>query len=631
MAPLTGESPAAPEPEMFANRTVLVAMRTDEQSAAVADWLAYHRAEHQAEAALIVDLTRGGDPTFCATLETECPVLIVTMNSTHPASPSDGVPPGLLDLLRHRFLSAARGVAFLNVSDLLLPPAQSDRVFDRAARQPGVAIELRGLETFPWRLRQGRPAPHSDHISHRRVERRGLRSWAIAPGALEARVFWRPGVPLGLPLSKTPPLPFLRAMGVAHPGVPVNDLVRKSDLREQPNLIPLMQRVFGADPLRLPAPGHIPPRRPMERVTVVTAMKNEGPFILDWVAYNRAIGVSDILVYTNDCADGSDHLLSCLAEAGVTQRDNPYRTSGQVPQHAAFRAAEAEPVVQNADWLMTLDVDEYLNIHTGDGSLRALMGVLPEAHVISVPWRMFGNAHRHRFEDVPVTEHFVRCAPEFAPRPLQAWAFKTLYRNEGVFRRLGVHRPKGLDKAYRDSLVWADATGEPIPPSSWDTAWRMTKAQWGYTHATLNHYAVRSAESFLVKRQRGKVNRTKRDQGLAYWFRMNLNAVEDRTVHRIAPRVRAEKDRLLALPGVADAHRQAVAWHRAQIATLLQDPEYATLYRAITSPRQENLSRIATNFGSNVHALGPDVIPDDVAARDPGEPFYWTVEANRSR
>ncbi|MEO1027398.1 MAG: glycosyltransferase family 2 protein, partial [Pseudomonadota bacterium] len=131
---------------------------------------------------------------------------------------------------------------------------------------------------------------------------------------------------------------------------------------------------------------------------------------------------------------------------------------------------------------------------------------------------------------------------------------------------LGVHRPKGLVRGFRDTLVWVDATGTRLPPIVWDKAWRMSKAQWGYTYATLNHYAVRSAESFLVKRERGKVNRTKREQGLAYWFRMNHNAEEDRSILRFAARVAKEKASLLSLPGVPAAHERAVEWHQARIA-----------------------------------------------------------------
>lgn len=643
------------ETALFAGRKVLVALRDAERTEAVADWLHFHAGEQRADAALIFDRTEGGDPEFCASLDTDLTVLIVTTDrpmgqrtgpdlrapETAPAAARQAPAPqsawhspcvelGYIDLVRQRFLADAQAVAFVDIADLLLTLENSDTVFDRALSLPGSAVPLRGVETYPWRLRQGAPAPHSEHIASRRNERRRLISWAIAPAAQPADAFWRPAAPFGVPMAETAPPPFIRAMGVVYPGVPVNRIVRKADLREQPNLLALMRRAFDADPLRPPAPEAIPSRAKVNRVAIVTAMRNEGPFILDWVAHNRAIGIKDCLVYTNDCDDGTDHLLSLLAEAGVTLRDNPYRAMGKVPQHAAFRAAEDEPLVQEADWLMTLDVDEYLNIHAGQGTVADLFEAFPAAHAISVPWRMFGNADCDRFTDQPVTEQFTRCAPEYAPRPLQAWAFKTLYRNEGLFRRLGVHRPKGLAKGFRETLVWVDATGTPLPPAIWDKAWRMSKAHWGYTHATVNHYAVRSAESFLVKRDRGKVNRTKREQGLAYWFRMNHNAEKDLSIQRLAARVAVEKASLLALPGVRAAHEAAVAWHSARIAELRTEPDHAALFKQITSPRMQNLSRIATNFGANVHLVGPQVIPDDIAMREPGEPFYWTVKLSEA-
>ncbi len=641
-----------PEPDTLAGKNVLVAFRSGETAAAVADWLRYHEDRHGADAALILDRSAPSETGFAQDLKTDLPVLVVTTDlplgrtdapdlrhpDTAPAAPKRGTPPndpwhgplvehGIVDHLRWRFLSKARAVAFLQIADLMTPGPDARTLFDIAAETPGRGLSLRGIETYPWRLRQGRPAPHSDHIASRRSERRRILSWAIANGGADnPRAFWRPVQPIGIEGDDAEPLPFTRAMGVSYPGTPVNHLVRKSDLQEQETLVDLMKTAFAADPIRLPAPAAIAPRPDKGRVTIVTAMKNEGPFILDWVAHNRAIGVDHILVYTNDCDDESVALLDGLQDAGVTRRDNPYRETGKVPQYAAFRDAEDDPLVQDADWLLTLDVDEYLNIHAGDGTLEALFAAVPEAHVISIPWRMFGNADQHGFEDRPVTERFTRCAPEFAPRPLQAWAFKTLYRNAGLFRRLGVHRPKGLVKEVGNALVWVDANGSPLPPVIWDKAWRMSKAQWGYTHATVNHYAVRSAESFLVKRDRGKVNRTEREQGLAYWFRMNHNAEENLSIRRLQPRVDQEKSALLALPGVREAHERSVAWHKARITALKADPDYVTIFEQITSPRMEHLSRMATYFGANVHLLGPQVIPDDIAGRDPSEPFFWSVK-----
>ena len=44
------------------------------------------------------------------------------------------------------------------------------------------------------------------------------------------------------------------------------------------------------------------------RITALTCVKNEGPFLLEWIAFNRVIGVTDFLFYHNDCTDGTDRL-----------------------------------------------------------------------------------------------------------------------------------------------------------------------------------------------------------------------------------------------------------------------------------------------------------------------------------
>ena len=53
------------------------------------------------------------------------------------------------------------------------------------------------------------------------------------------------------------------------------------------------------------------------RILAVTTLRNEAPFIVEWVAHMRAIGVTDLLVYTNDCDDGTDALLAVLANHGI--------------------------------------------------------------------------------------------------------------------------------------------------------------------------------------------------------------------------------------------------------------------------------------------------------------------------
>ncbi len=174
-----------------------------------------------------------------------------------------------------------------------------------------------------------------------------------------------------------------------------------------------------------------------------------------------------------------------------------------------------------------------------------------------------------------------------------------------------------------DEIVWLNGSGKPLPKSMYRNAWRSTSATYGYDLVTLNHYAVRSAESFLVKRDRGRVNHVDRDQGSNYWFRMNNNYEENRSIQRMIPIVQAEMDRLLALDGVAAAHAHSVARHRTKISELKARDDYAAFYAELTSARMQTLSRLHYIFGRETYTAGPEVIPDEVVRLDHPKGFFF--------
>ena len=44
--------------------------------------------------------------------------------------------------------------------------------------------------------------------------------------------------------------------------------------------------------------------------------KNEGAFQMEWIAYHKTIGFTDIVILSNDCEDGSDEMLDHLSKSG---------------------------------------------------------------------------------------------------------------------------------------------------------------------------------------------------------------------------------------------------------------------------------------------------------------------------
>jgi len=312
-------------------------------------------------------------------------------------------------------------------------------------------------------------------------------------------------------------------------------------------------------------------------IIVVTAMRNEGPFLLEWIAHHRALGVTGFVVVTNDCDDGTDALLDLLAETGEVVHLRQSGKQGSV-QWTALKMAEETDDVRQADWVLGIDCDEFVNLRPPLASLADLIGRAGDADGIVLPWRFFGNSGQHRFSDEPVTMRFGRAVPDDALFPGVARSFKTLARwQNGPFRRLGIHRPKSKG---RTPAVWSDGSGRRLPDAFATDGKRLLLMTPRLETALvqLNHYSVRSTEDFLVKRARGLPNRAGKKIDAAYWAERNFNNVEDRTIARHRPQTGTETARLLDLPGVRQARDAAVAAHRQKIATLLADPECATLY-----------------------------------------------------
>jgi Glycosyl transferase family 2 len=546
----------------------------------------------------------------------------------------------LLEFLRHAFFPRATGVAYLDLSDWLSPPNEGHgTVFDAArAARPDPLIALTGLRAFAWKLPNSGAVHPGDHICRPFDLRAAFSRWVFCPAqARDVQQIWRPHRIIGLAAQSAPEQRLWRFVGLRHPGAAPSQLVPKSSLRENADLLALSRDIFGHDPFRVPDPEigaaviAVPAAKRGDKIVLVTAMKNEGPFLLEWIAYHRAIGVSDIIVFTNDCTDGTDRFLDLLAARGLVEHyPNPFREMGLKPQHAGFRAAEKMQTVQTADWLMTLDVDEFINVHVGDGHLRDLFAAVGDANMISCTWRLFGNSDLAHFEDEFLLRQFTRCAAKSAARPHQAWGFKTLYQNNGIFRKLGVHRPKGLQGAAVKHLNWVNGSGQAMPEKEFRSGWRSNTDTIGYDLVSLNHYAVRSTESFLVKRDRGRVNHVDRDQGGAYWFRMNHNTTQDSSIQRMIPMLEAEWAILMADPEIAAAHDHCVTCHRAKITDLMAQPAPRAFYDMLSGDRYRTLSRLLPAFGSNVFLAGPDSVPQDLVERfdtaSPPDDFYFTVD-----
>ncbi|CUH77024.1 glycosyltransferase family 2 protein [Tropicibacter naphthalenivorans] len=348
----------------------------------------------------------------------------------------------------------------------------------------------------------------------------------------------------------------------------------------------------------LPAPPYTPAdTRPIPdgstgRV-IVACMKNEAPYILEWIAYHRAIGFDNFLIYTNDCEDGTQHILTHLQSLGIVQHRDNSKWRGKSPQQHALDKALKEPIVQNAAWVAHLDVDEFINIRCGNGTVDDLLNHVPDATHIAMTWRLFGHGDVTTLQDRLVIEQFDACAPKYCPKPHTVWGFKTFFRNTGAYGKLSCHRPNKLQPGFEASVKWVNGSGVDMTDAFIKNGWRSSQRSIGYDLVQLNHYALRSLDSFLVKRQRGRALHVDRTIGLNYWVRMDWNDNRDVTIQRNIPRVRAAVADLLADPVLADLHARGLAWHQARAETLRNTPEFADLAQQALQVKLTETERVA--------------------------------------
>lgn len=339
------------------------------------------------------------------------------------------------------------------------------------------------------------------------------------------------------------------------------------------------------------------------RITAILCVRNEGAFLLDWLAHHLACGVTHVVALSNDCQDGTDAMLDRLAEvAPVThiRNDGPYDKGGI--QFTGLKQAARAEAVRQADWLLPLDIDEFVNVHVGNRTLPALIAALPEATAITLTWRLFGNAGVQRYEDTPVPQQFTRAAPEVMFWPWRASMFKTLYRNDGTYRRPGVHRPRGPVPERLAQARWFDGHGRALDESFRSKRLFSPYGRRNFGLAQLNHYPLGAMESYVLKADRGRAVHSGDLLGMDYWVERNWSCAEDRTILALQGTA-GHRATLAADPCLSALHEAAVAWRHDRFATLMRQEPFRALYaRLLMAPPSVPIPRDRAAALAN-HAL----------------------------
>ncbi|MDP3193923.1 glycosyltransferase family 2 protein [Tabrizicola sp.] len=335
---------------------------------------------------------------------------------------------------------------------------------------------------------------------------------------------------------------------------------------------------------------------PHGSLVVLSTMKDEGPFVVEWVAHHLALGFTELMVYTNDCSDGTDTLLKRLEamDTGVHHRDNVI-PKGMKPHPSMLKAAAEEPLIVNSDWVLVIDADEFMVINHPSGTLDGLVTDLNamDAHAIVMTWRIFGSSGVRDWSRQPITDQFTRAAPEFWNK---GWGTKTMLRFDAEHQRLGMHRPvikeKFRETDYPDSQHWVNGSGRPLEEWFKFRGWRSIRRTVGYDWAQINHYAIKSMDAYTLRKFRGNANGKLTKYGSDYWSLQDRNEVEDVKIARHRDRRDGIMAALLEDDEVRQLHEAAHARAEARLAEIRLSPDYQTMVDDLVAGSSVPISQV---------------------------------------
>lgn len=332
---------------------------------------------------------------------------------------------------------------------------------------------------------------------------------------------------------------------------------------------------------------------PHGRVTAVSMMKDEGPYVLEWIAHHLAIGFTDILVYTNDCTDGTDDMLIRLQELGLAHHRRNDIPEGIKPQPSAMKYAQNDPIVQQSDWVLVFDADEFLVVKYGDGTLDDVLTAAGDAHAIVITWRVFGSGNVVDWSRAPVSEQYLFAAPETWNK---GWGVKTLFRHDPDIWKLGIHRPKMrghiLKTDYPESIYWLNGSGRRMEDYFKYRGWRSIRRTVGYDWLQMNHYAVKGIDAYAMRKLRGNVNNKKDKYNADYWALQDRNEVRETSILRHAPKRAAIMAELLTDPVLNRLHHAALEQAEARLADYKKTDAYAQLRDGLIKAGQEPITKV---------------------------------------
>ena len=218
-------------------------------------------------------------------------------------------------------------------------------------------------------------------------------------------------------------------------------------------------------------------------------VKNEAPYIDEWISYHKVVGVEKFYIYDNESNDNlKDVLKPYIDEGSVDYTFFP----GKAVQILAYKDA-IKKHKQDTQYLGFIDIDEFVVPINNPNIVNVLNEVMPlddKAAGVAINWKMYGSSGFMEKQDGLIIENYrYRANDDFKENS----HIKTICNPRLVQDFKNVYCPEYIDDLYN-----IDENGKKVSGT------RNSKCP--CSRLRINHYFTKSMEEYVQKMNKGKAD-----------------------------------------------------------------------------------------------------------------------------
>ena len=236
-------------------------------------------------------------------------------------------------------------------------------------------------------------------------------------------------------------------------------------------------------------------------LAIVAIMKNEGPYLQEWLEYHKLVGVGKFYLYDNESSDDTKQILKPYIRSGLVEYTF---FPGQKKQLPAYEDCIRKHK-NDTKWLAVIDLDEYIVPVKHNNIIEFLNTQKSNVAQIIIPWVIFGSCGHDKKPSGGVLENYTK-------RAKRSWLYKAIINPRLVFN-MGCHEH--------------NVAGHTISVSM--------------STIRVHHYHCKSWQEYKLKALRGDAwdgaDAGVKKYQIACFKRHDLNDIEDKTALRFVQKL----------------------------------------------------------------------------------------------